>query len=88
MNNLWALGMVLAITQLINLTYIEGLASDFSDVMLEASTANETFLAPYQLVDKSDGEWALLNATLPEGILALHIISSSSPAGYSQTEDR
>ncbi len=85
----WAIGLVLAITQLINLTYFEGLNSDFSDLALQVVSGNGTYDAPYTVVDKADGEWIAVNATLPEGgDYTLNVLSSSDLGpDYSETSD-
>jgi len=86
---LWALGIVLAITQLINLTYFEGLSDDFSDLVLQVVSDNGTYNAPYMTVDKADGAWAVVNATLPEdGSYTLNVLSASDGGGsYEETND-
>ncbi len=86
---LWALGIVFAITQLINLTYLEGLSGDFSDLVLQVVADNGTYNAPYMVVDKADGAWIVLNATLPENTgYSLNILSSSDGGGsFEKTND-
>jgi hypothetical protein len=70
------LGM-LSITQLVNITHLDGLKDDFSNLLMQVTTANGTFSAPYDIVDKSDGEWVLVNVTVPEGNYAMGALLSS-----------
>jgi hypothetical protein len=69
---------LLTMTQLVNVTHVEGLADDFSGMVLEAVTASSTYDVPYEVLEKQDGEWILVNATLPEENYTLNVLSSSS----------
>jgi parallel beta-helix repeat protein len=71
---------VLAMTQLINISYFHGLESDFSNLVLQAFDGNNT---NYTMVSKEDGGWALVNATNSSSFNVL----SRGPGTYSQEKD-
>ena len=70
----------LAVFSLINLTYVDGLAPDFSDLALEAVTENGTYQLPFSVLEYEEGAWALVNASVPEENYTL-ILSASSAGG-------
>jgi len=80
---------LLAVIQPINITYVEGLPDDFSGMVIEAVTGNSTYDVPYETIEKHDGEWILVNATLPEENYTLNVLSSSfaSSPDASQTPE-
>lgn len=58
----------------LNISHAPGLADDFSNLVLELSTPNGSYAAPYEIVAREDGRWAAVRLPVPEnyslGILA------------------
>ena len=73
---------LLAIIQPINITHIDGLPDDFSGMIIEAVTWNSTYDVPYETIEKQDGEWILVNATLPEENYTLNVLSTPSASAH------
>jgi len=79
---------LLSVTQLVNVTHVDGLADDFTGMILQAVSGNESYGVPYGVVEKHDGAWILVNATLPEGNYTLNVLSSpdSAPPSFSSAD--
>ena len=71
--------LVLAVvTQLINITYVDGLQNDFSNMVLEVVTENGSYAADYSTVSMERGGWIIVNATLPEdGDYSINVLSQA-----------
>ncbi|MDD5340376.1 MAG: S8 family serine peptidase, partial [Candidatus ainarchaeum sp.] len=64
----------------VNVSYVEGLSSDFSNMLLEVMTSNGSYAAPYEILDKQDGRWAAVRLPLPEGNYSLNVLASAGNA--------
>ncbi len=56
---------ILSLTQLVNISHMAGLNDDFSNLVLQVVNENGTTTVPYTIVGMQDGQWAMVNATLP-----------------------
>ena len=69
---------LLAIPQLVNISYFDGLGQDFSGLVLQISEPNQTTYPEFQIIEMQPGEWALVNVSVPETQYTLNILSSGS----------
>jgi hypothetical protein len=76
------LGVVLvvlaALTQIVNLTHVDGIDRDFSNMILEVSGENSTYATDYTIVQLEPGSWILVNVTVPEEEYTLNVLSTTS----------
>ena len=63
----YALVLPLLFFTTINVTFMDGLADDFSNMVLEIATTNSSYHGEYDLVTLSPGRWAVLNLSVPDG---------------------
>jgi len=68
------------IPSLINISFFQGLESDFSNLLIEATIANHTAPVPYELLQVQPSEWALANVSVPEGDYSLSFLASQQNA--------
>ncbi len=80
------LGMLVLASPL-NITHVEGLRADFSDLVLEADGENGTYALPFTVAGLSEGEWVLVNATPPGDGSQIRLLSSSSNGSLTRTAD-
>jgi parallel beta-helix repeat protein len=78
---------ILSLTQLVNISHMAGLNDDFSNLVLQVVNENGTTTVPYTIVDMQDGQWAMVNATLPEGNGTL-VASASQDYSDNWTENQ
>ncbi|MCX6773055.1 MAG: S8 family serine peptidase, partial [Candidatus Micrarchaeota archaeon] len=68
------------IPSLINISFFQGLQSDFSNLIIEATVANQTVPVQYEIVQVQPSEWALANVSVPDGNYALFFLASQQNA--------
>lgn len=69
---------LLYITQLVNITHVDGLASDFSNMILQVVTQNSSYNTNYTISQMQSGQWAVANVTVPESNYTLNILSAEN----------
>ncbi|MBN1170141.1 right-handed parallel beta-helix repeat-containing protein, partial [Candidatus Micrarchaeota archaeon] len=74
----FALLLVLAaFTQLINISYVDGLNSDFSNMLLEITTDNSSYYADYGIVEMHPNQWIVVSVPVPEEKHAINVLSNA-----------
>ncbi|MBU0532204.1 right-handed parallel beta-helix repeat-containing protein, partial [Candidatus Micrarchaeota archaeon] len=66
-----------ALTQLVNLSHVEGIDQDFSNMLLEIATGNSTYPAIYTISQMQAGDWIVVNLTVPEEDYKLNVLSTA-----------
>ncbi len=79
MLDLVLLGIVL---QLLNISYVEGLQPDFSNLVLMGENGS----IAYSIIGMEEGSWALLNASLPEDYTQVSILASEGQSAPVDSE--
>ncbi|MDD5171461.1 MAG: right-handed parallel beta-helix repeat-containing protein, partial [Candidatus ainarchaeum sp.] len=86
MNLMFITLSLFTVSQLINITHMEGFASDFSDMVLEIISNGEASHPDYQIVDMQEGQWVLVNVSVPEGGYDLNVLSDVDGQFTSNTD--
>ncbi len=66
-----------ALTQLVNISHVEGIDQDFSNMLLEITTGNSTYPAEYTISQMQAGNWIVVNLTVPEEDYKLNVLSTA-----------
>jgi hypothetical protein len=77
----------LFMAQLVNITHIDGMNDDFSNLVLEAQSENGSALVAYEIASKEDGAWALVNASVPEGAASFVVLVSGAEGSISRSQE-
>ncbi|MFH0737522.1 MAG: hypothetical protein V1827_02405, partial [Candidatus Micrarchaeota archaeon] len=77
---------LLFLIQPLNITHIEGLNDDFSNMLLQVTSGNASYNAPYTVIEMEQGGWVVVNADLPEGDYTLGVMADAGD-GFSSTYD-
>jgi hypothetical protein len=67
----------LMVFQLVNVSWVEGLESDFSNMLLEITEANGSYYAAYEIVEMEENAWILVNVSVPEENYTLNVLADA-----------
>ncbi|MEW6721717.1 MAG: LamG domain-containing protein [Candidatus Micrarchaeota archaeon] len=68
---------IIAFAALLNVTHVEGLEDDFSNILIEITDSSGTYFANHSVVEYEPGAWASVNVTVPDEEYSLGVLSSN-----------
>ncbi len=67
-----------ALTQIVNITHVDGIDRDFSNMILEVTGNNDSYTTNYTIVRLEPGSWIQVNVTVPDEDYGLNVLSTTS----------
>ncbi|MEW6749177.1 MAG: right-handed parallel beta-helix repeat-containing protein, partial [Candidatus Micrarchaeota archaeon] len=78
---------LLFLAQPFNLTHIEGLNDDFSNMLIKVTTENSSYDASYAITGMEPGQWAAMEVEVPEGQYILNVLADVGSDGFNTDAD-